>query len=570
MHDLPHRSWLSHYDPGVPASLAPYPDRTLVHYVADFARREPSRPALMFKGMTIGYGALDRSSDALALGLLRLGIQRGSRVAILLPNCPQFVVAEFAVWKARAIVVPMKPGYPEAWLQAALATHDVGTVITTTHLSDTIRRIQPHTAVSQVIVTDFDDDARLLAAPTIESPQHDGQAAVSNWHRFADVLRWDDSQSSVRPSVTSQDPAVLLLTPGASETPKAFLGSHGGYVMAGLQVRAWTASAFDPRRNVIFLTLQLHHGYPNVGVQGLAFVSGAALALVPNPRDVDDVLSTLRDVKPTFLNGVATLYTTLLSHPEVREGKVNFSSIKLCFSGGPGEFGDVMRRFEDVSGAHIIEGYSPIGTMMALCMNPVIGPSKAGSVGMPLPDVLVRVVDLDEGERDVPIGQIGEVCISAPQVLVSPTNPVDDRPATDTGAQPARWVRTGDLGHLDADGYLFVVDRKKDLIQTGARHVWPREVEEVLASHAAVAKVAVAGLPDPVAGETVAAWVVLRAGQDVSAEDLRMHCRGRLAPYKVPSTVSFRPSLPTAPGGQVLRRLLKAETAARPSAVTPA
>jgi long-chain acyl-CoA synthetase len=266
-------------------------------------------------------------------------------------------------------------------------------------------------------------------------------------------------------------------------------------------------------------------------------------------------------VKPAFFNGVPTLYVALLNHRDVQSGKVDFKSIKICFSGASALMADTKTRFEALTGGHIIEGYSLTEGMMALCINPVKGENKIGSVGMPLPDVRVRIFDGEEGTRPMPEGEVGEICFAAPQLMLGFLHrPEETRDALrdhiGEGAT-TRWLHTGDLGYLDKDGYLFIVDRKKDLIKTSGYQVWPREIEEVLSSHPAVQEVGVAGVPDEAKGEAVRAWVVLRKGQGASEADLRAFCRERLAPFKVPGKIEFRTELPKTMVGKILRRALR-------------
>jgi long-chain acyl-CoA synthetase len=317
--------------------------------------------------------------------------------------------------------------------------------------------------------------------------------------------------------------------------------------------------------DVHFLPLPMFHVYAHVGVQAYAIANHAAIALVPNPRDMADTLATIRHVKPTFFNGVPTLYNALLNQPDVQNGKVDFKSIRLCFSGASPLMAETKTRFETMTGGRIVEGYSLTEAMMALCANPVQGTKRLGSVGLPLPDVRVRIFDAEEGTRELPTGELGEIAISGLQLMVGYWNQPDETALVlqdhtdETGTH--RWLHTGDLGYLDADGYLFIVDRKKDLIKTSGYQVWPREIEEVIASHPAVSEVGVVGVPDPGKGEAVHAWVVVRGGESVSADALRAFCREKLAPYKVPAKVIFRSELPKTMVGKVLRRALREDRA---------
>ena len=561
----PSAPWLAHYDAGVPPTLAPYPDRTLLDYVSQAARERPDAPALLFKGAAISYSELERLSDACAGALTALGVARGDRVALLLPNCPQFVVAELGAWKIGAIVTPLSPIYTEHELEEALKDGEVETIVTLTRFYPLVKRVQPRTPLRRIIATNikeyFPPLLRVLFTLVRERRDGDRVALAREDHDLAKLLAAHRGSPPARAALAPGDPAVLLMSGGTTGTPKGVLGSPAAYTMTGLQIQAWTRSVLGVGDSVIMLPLPLFHVYADVGVQALALVTGNPIALVPNPRDLSDLLATIRRVKPAFFNGVPTLYIALLSHPDVQRGAVDFKSIKICFSGAAALMADTKRRFESLTGGRLVEGYSLTEGMMALCVNPVQGPNKVGSVGMPLPDVYVRIVDADEGTRALQAGEVGEICFSAPQLMLGFwKRPDETAEALRTHGEPdasRRWLHTGDLGYLDEDGYLFIVDRKKDLIKTSGFQVWPREVEEALTTHPAVAEAGVAGVPDDTKGEAVNAWVVLRAGQTTNEADLRAHCRQTLAPYKVPSRIEFRSELPKTMVGKVLRRALR-------------
>lgn len=557
--------WLANYDPGVPASLAPYPNRTILDYVADLATTKPNAPAFLFKGATVTWKQLERESDAFAAALSAQGVASGDRVGLLLPNCPQFFIAEFAAWKIGAIVAPLNPIYTDHELEGPLREHGIETIVTLTRFYDRIIRVRARTGIKRVIATNikeyFPPLLRLLFTLVREKRDGDRVTIAAGDLRYDEMLRAGRSLPLTRAVLTADDPAVLLMSGGTTGTPKGVLGRHAAYVMTGLQIEAWTASVLGKGDSVLLLPLPMFHVYANVGVQPLAIVTGNAIALVPNPRDMKDLLATIKRVRPKFLTGVPTLFVGMLNHPDVQAGKVDFSSIKICFSGAAALLAETKNRFEAITGGRIVEGYSLTEAMMALCVNPVAGQNKVGSVGMPLPDVAVRIYDSDDGLREMPTGEVGEICFSAAQLMVGFWNRPDEtagvlRDHID-GDGVRRWLHTGDLGYLDSDGYLFIVDRKKDLIKTSGYQVWPREVEEVLATHPAVAEVGVAGVPDPTKGEAVRAWVVLRQGQDATEADLRAFCRERLAPYKVPGRVEFRRDLPKTMVGKILRRALK-------------
>jgi long-chain acyl-CoA synthetase len=562
----PTAPWLDHYDPGVPRTLAPYPTRTLVDYLADAARDRSDRPAILFKGSTITWGALERLSDACACAFETLGIRRGDRIALLLPNCPQFLIAQFGAWKLGAIVAPLNPTYTERELEGPLGEHGIETIVTLTRFYARVKPLQGRTPLRHIIATNIKDHfpavLRLMFTIARETREGDRIDLAPGDHDFARLLRINDGRRPTRATLTAADPAVLLMSGGTTGTPKGALGAHRAYVFTGLQVKAWTESVLGGERDVILAPLPLFHVYANVGIQALALVNGNPVALVPNPRDLADLLATIRRVKPAFFNGVPTMYVALLNHPDVQSGKVDFKSIKICFSGAAALLADTKRRFESLTGGRIVEGYSLTEAMMALCVNPVDGPNKLGSVGMPLPDVHVRIFDAEEGNRPLPASEVGEIALSAPQLMSGFWNRPEEtaivlRDHAETPSLSRVWLHTGDLGYLDEDGYLFIVDRKKDLIKTSGYQVWPREIEEVLASHPAIAEVGVAGVTDPVKGEAVKAWVVLRAGQKATEAELRAFCRERVAPYKVPSRIEFRNDLPKTMVGKILRRALR-------------
>jgi long-chain acyl-CoA synthetase len=373
----PAAPWLAHYDSGVPATLAPYPNRTLIDYVADAARARPRSPALLFKGATISYAELDRLSDACASAFAALGITRGDRVGLLLPNCPQFFIAQFGAWKIGAIVAPLNPIYTEHELEGPLRDHGIETVLTLTRFYQRVKNVQARTGVRRVIATNikefFPPHLRVLFTLFRETRDGDRISLTPGDHDFAHLLLVNRGRTPGAAPPIAADPAVLLMSGGTTGTPKGVLGTHGAYVLAGLQINAWNASALRGSADVVFLPLPMFHVYGNVGVQSLSFINGCAMAIVPNPRDLADLLADVRRVKPTFFNGVPTLYIAMLNHPLVQQGKIDFKSIRICFSGAAPLLADTKSRFEALTGARIVEGYSLTEAMMALCINPAKG-----------------------------------------------------------------------------------------------------------------------------------------------------------------------------------------------------
>jgi long-chain acyl-CoA synthetase len=558
-------SWWRHYDPEVPASLAPYPAKTLVDYLRESALALPDSPAIFFKGTTLSHGDLNRLSDGFAASLVEAGIRKGDRIALVLPNCPQFLIAEIGAWKAGATVLPLNPLYTASELRGPLDAAGVEVVVTLTPFYGRLKEIQRELAVKRIIATSIKEylSPLLRVLFTLFKERQGGHRIElepgDRW--FQDCLRGGVELGARLPaSPTPEDPAIMLLSGGTTGTPKAVVGPHRCLVAAGLQLATWLHPPKGAPPDIALVPLPLFHVYACVGVQSHSIVSRTPMALVPNPRDIPDLLKTIKTVRPTLFSAVPALFIALLNHPQVRKRSVDFSSIRASFSGAAPLMAATKVHFEELTGGRIVEGYSLTEAMMACVVNPLNGTNKLGSVGVPLPDVEVAIVDAESGTRFLSSGETGEVVLRAPQLMAGYFgNPEESARALRTHDSGPPWLHTGDLGYLDDDSFLFIVDRQKDLIKTSGYQVWPREVEEVLAAHPCVQEVGVAGVPDELRGEVVMAWVVKRAGTNPTLEELRAHCRQNLAPYKSPVHVEFRESLPKTMAGKVLRRALAAE-----------
>jgi len=554
--------WLANYDDGVPSTLEPYPNRSLTEYLREGASRWPDRPALLFKGSTITYRKLEDESNALGAALSEMGVRRGDRVAICLPNCPQFLIAEFAAWKVGAIVSPFNPTYSEREMEEALRTTGAETVIVLNRFYGKVKSVQSRTSVKRIVATNIKEYLPWLLrfAYTLfkEKKEGDRIRVAGDDFRFARLLRRYRRSAPPSSATSLDDPAVILMSGGTTGTPKGVVGSHRGMVVAGHQLQAWLSPAMNEWTDTIMLPLPLFHVYGNTGVQSLAFINHNPIALIPNPRDFGDLLKEINQIKPAFICTVPTLLNGIMNHAMAREGKVDFTSIKLCFSGAAPLMAETKKRFEELTGGVIVEGYSLTEAQMAVVANPAQGEKKIGSVGMPLPDVHVEILDSSDGFTPIAPGEVGEIVISAPQLMRGYwQKPDETNEMLRTNDRGERRLYTGDLGYLDEDGYLFIVDRKKDLIKTCGFQVWPREIEEVISTHPAVAEVGVVGVPDDMRGEIVKAWVVLRADCALSPSDLKVYCRDRLAPYKIPAKYEFVADLPKTQIGKVLYRVLR-------------
>ncbi len=555
------RPWLAHYDPGVPATLGEYPRRTLLDYIDDGVRERPDHPALLFKGRAMSLGELDRESTAFASALSALGVTKGDRVATMLPNSPQFFIAELGAWKLGAILVPMNPIYNEEELVGPLTDTAPKVVVTLTPFYERVKAVQERSGVKVVIATSIKEyfPALLRTVFTLFSEKRLGHRVTLQpgdiWLQDLLAANRKTTRPAFRPS--PDDDCMILLSGGTTGTPKGVRVHHHGLVCTGLQAQAWFASEFRAWTDVYMLPLPMFHSYGACGVQSVCFIGHNPIALVPNPRDLNDTVKTFEKVRPTIFCGVPTLYNALLTHPDVKSGKANFGSLRACVSGAAPLMAETKRRFEAATGASIVEAYALTETLLAATINPIRGVQKLGSVGMPVPDVEVIIVDADDPMKILPAGEVGEICLYGPQIMRGYwNNPEETALMLRTGPDGRQWIYSADLGYMDEDGYVFIVDRKKDLIKPGGMQVWPREIEEVIQAHPSVAEVGVRGFPDDYKGEIAVAFVVLRQGASVTVEELREYCKKHLAFYKVPGKVVFRAELPKSLVGKVLRRML--------------
>jgi long-chain acyl-CoA synthetase len=558
------KTWLKSYDPGVSSTVGPYPGRTLLDYFADTVKQRPDQPMVLFKGTRLTYAEIARLSDAFAAALVELGVKRGDRLALILPNCPQFMIAELGAWKAGAIVVPLNPIYTEHELIGPLSDTGAETILTLTPFYARVKAIQSRTSLKRVIATNIKEYLppvlRLLF--TLVKEKKEGHRVTLQpgdlW--LSDLLKAQARAPRPNVAVGPDDPAVILMSGGTTGNPKGVIGLHRNYEATGLQLHAWLKPVANDWQDVFMVPLPLFHSFANVGVQSASLIGRYTLALIPNPRDLSDVLHTLGKVRPTYFSGVPTLFNALMNHPDVKAGKVDFSSVKIWISGAAALMAETKKRFEETTGGQIVEGYSLTEAMIAAALNPVRGAKKIGSVGIPVPDVEMRIADAETGEGSLPAGEVGEILIRAPQLMTGYwQNPDETAQVLQSHGEGGPWLHTGDLGYMDEDGYIFIVDRKKDLIKISGYQVWPREIEEVIATHPAVAEVGVAGVPDATKGEIAKAWVVLRSDASATESEIRAFCREKLAPYKVPAQVEFRKELPKSMVGKVLRRMLVAE-----------
>jgi long-chain acyl-CoA synthetase len=378
---------------------------------------------------------------------------------------------------------------------------------------------------------------------------------------FQDLLKKYKNSSRPDIEVKPSDPAVILFSGGTTGTPKGAVGTHGALVMTAMQINAWLSPSLEPWEDRVMLTMPLFHVFGCVGALGTAMMNHSSCVLVPNPRDLTDVVKSIKKYHPAFMPGVPTFYIGIMNHPLVKSGRVTLKSMKLCIVGAAPLMNEVKKRFESMTGGRLLEGYTMTECMQAATLNTVMGENKEGSVGLPLPDVIIRIADAETGEGSLKNGKLGEICFKAPNLMMGYWN----QPQETADMLRDGWLYSGDIGYLDEDGNLFLHSRKKEIIKTSGFQVWPREIEEVLHEHPAVMEAGVAGIPDKYQGESVKAWVVLNPGMTCSVEELKDHCRTKLAAYKIPKQIEIRGDLPKSQVGKILRRVLLEEERSKPS-----
>lgn len=557
MNDKP---WLAHYDKGVPHTID-YPNQPLFRFLEDAARKYPDRACTIFKGAVISYREMNALTDHMAAALVEMGVKKGDRVGIFMPNTPQFVVAYFGILKAGGAVVAVNPTYPVDEILKPVNDAGIEVMFTLSRFYNKITEVRKRSKLKRIIVSNiketFPPMLRLLFTLVREKKDGDRLAGLEDGDAWMqDLLKKHANSAKPNVEIAPEDTALFQYSGGTTGDPKGAIAMHKNVVANTLQMKAWFVTA-EEAKEVVLMGIPLFHVYGMVAGMNFGMTIGASLAMVPNARDLKDVLENISKYKATLFPGVPLLYNAINNHPDVKAGKYDLSSIKACISGSAALLPETKQEFERLTGGKVFEGYGMSETPTATHCNPLLGVNKIGSIGMPLPDVEVKLIDLDDGETEKPQGEIGEIVVRGPQVMKGYHNdPTGTRNALRQLKDGKVWLFTGDIGRMDEDGYFYIVDRKKELIKPGGFQVWPREVEEAIGAHPKVLEVGVAGIPDPNRGEAVKAWVVLKPGETMTEDELRAFCKEHLAPYKVPSHIEFRKELPKTTVGKILRREL--------------
>ncbi len=545
--------WARHYDQGVPLELN-YPEMPIFELFRQTIRQNPEKTALVYFGQNMTYAQLGRYAEQTASALRGLGVGRGYRAALLLPNCPQYIIAYYAILMAGGTVVPVNPLSTETELLHIFRDGQVGTVIGLDLLAGRLEAVRDKLLgeglLEHTFYTSLGEFMPLplrLLYPLRRQLAPEAKTRLAGCSRFASLL-----QSRLNPVIAQdtdirQDTAVLIYTGGTTGKPKGVMLSHYALVVNASQCAAWAQMSPSDRQLVV---LPVFHGFGMSVGMNASIISGASCVLLPR-FGAEEILKAVDRFRPTLFAGVPTMYIGLINHP--RLPRYNISSLRGCFVGAAPLAPEVKRRFEELTGSKLMEGYGLTEAVTAICANPYQGVNKTGSVGMPFPDTVISIRDLETGQAQLLPGEIGELALRCPEVMLGYYN----RPEETASALKQGWLFTGDLGYMDEDGYFYIVDRKKDMIISGGFNVYPREVEDVLYQHPAVSEACVIGIPDSYRGELVKAFISLKEGCCTSEAEVISFCRQHLLPYKVPSVVEICEELPKTAIGKILKRELR-------------
>ena len=546
--------WFKMYDKGVPHTID-YPAVPLYYFLEESARKYPDSPCTIFKGATITYREMNEITDRVAGGLAAMGVKKGDRVGMFLPNTPQFVMIYFGILKAGGVVVATNPLYTPPEIDHQVNDAGIEIMFVMSNFYKTIKKAQPKTKIKTLIVTNIKETLPpvLRALFTLAKEKKGGFRVTLEegdlW--FQDWLAKYKTEDRPKLDIGSDDTALFQYSGGTTGISKGAIAMHRNLVANTLQIKSWMLE-LNEGHEVVLMSIPLFHVYGMVAGMLFGMAAGASLVMVPNARDLHDNLENIKKYRPTIFPGVPTLYNAINNHPDVRAGKYDLSSIKACISGSAPLMRETKEKFEALSGGKVFEGFGLSEAPTATHCNPLLGENRTGSIGLPMSDVDAKIISLDDGVTEMPIGDIGELVIKGPQVFKGYHN----MPTETANALRDGWLYTGDIARMDEDGYFYIVDRKKELIKPGGFQVWPREVEEAISANPKVLEVGVAGIPDPHRGETVKAWVVVKPGETLDEAEVKAWCKERLAPFKVPTHVEFRTELPKTTVGKILRREL--------------
>jgi long-chain acyl-CoA synthetase len=540
------KHWLAAYGARILAEINPHAHRSVLDMLEGAMQRFADRPAFRCFGRTLTYADTDRLSREFAAYLQgRLGVKKGDRIAVMLPNIPAFALAMLGVVRAGAVQVNVNPLYTPRELEYQLNDAGVEIIIIFSGVSPALAEIIGKTAVKQVISVGLGDGT----GATLASPPVD--ARLANVVAFSDALIQGADLALTPVALCADDLLFLQYTGGTTGVSKGAALSHGNLVANTEQCKAFIPDALRPGQEVVVTALPLYHIFALM-VNFITFFSiGAENWLVPNPRDIESFCDTLKKSRLTVFTGVNTLFGAMAMRPSIKE--VDFTSLRVTIGGGATVLPTTSQKWKALTGKHILEGYGLSETSPILTLNPMTATSFSGTVGLPFPSTDIKLLDVDDME--VPLGQPGEICAKGPQVMKG----YWQKPEANAAAFTADgYFRTGDIGVFDDNGFLKIVDRKKDMIIVSGFNVYPNEVEAVAAACAGVAECACVGKPDEKTGEAVRLFVAKAAGATLTEDDVIAHCRRKLTAYKVPKEVRFLDALSKSNVGKILRKDLRA------------
>ncbi|GGG03338.1 AMP-binding protein [Paenibacillus abyssi] len=545
------KPWLLHYPKEVPPTYS-YPKQNLADFLIQSAEKYPGHKALHFLGKELTYAELLEGAYRFARVIRKLGVSRGDRVAIMLPNCPQLVMAYYGTLLAGGVVVMTNPLYVPRELEHQLKDSGAAVILTLDLLFKRVQSVVPATSVRHVIITSIKDylpfPKNLLYPLKVKK---DGMSREVNYgetvHSFLKLMR-AASGSPVHTEVDAEnDLALLQYTGGTTGVSKGVMLTHYNVIVNTVQNSLWSYKTKHGEERYL-AALPFFHVFGLTVLMNQAVMLAGTLLLIPK-FEVDQILQVIDKMKPTVFPGAPTMYIALINHPDIH--KYDLSSINICVSGAAPLPQEVQTRFEEITGGRLIEGYGLTESSPVTHANNIWENRKLGSIGIPFPDTEAKIVHPETGE-ELPVGEIGELAVHGPQIMKGYWNNLAETNRTLRGG----WLHTGDMARMDEDGYFYIMDRMKDIIIAGGYNIYPREIEEVLFEHPGIEEAAVMGVPDKYRGETVKAFVVLKGGASVTETELEKWCRERLAAYKVPHLYEFRDSLPKTLAGKVLRRKL--------------
>jgi long-chain acyl-CoA synthetase len=548
------KTWHRFYDEGVPFDIDP-PQDPIFACLERSAQAFPHVTATEFIGARLTYQQLADQVKRFAASLSQLGVEPGDRVAIMLPNCPQTIIAYYAILRIGGVAVMTNPMYVERELGHQLRDAGAKVLVGLDHLYPRIDRVWKDTAIKQLVITSIRDYLPFplnFLYPFKAKKQNLNMKVPygGSIHSFKRLVK-DSPGNPPRPEVAVNDLALLQYTGATTGVAKGVMLTHGNLVANFMQISAWLPTLNCGEERFICV-LPFFHVFGMTTAMNWPIYLAATMTLLPR-FETKDFLKTINKSRPTIALLVPTIFTALINYPEI--SKYNLSSINYVVSGSAPLPVEIMNRFEKLTGSVILEGYGLTEASPVTHVNPVKSKRKAGSIGIALPSTDARIVDLETGTEEQQVGQPGELVIKGPQVMKGYWNMDEETAKTIKDG----WLHTGDIAHMDEDGYVFIIDRKKDMIIAGGYNIYPRDIDEVLYEHPKIADAVTIGVPDEYRGETVKIFVVVKPGETLTEEEVMAHCKERLASYKVPRLVEFRDELPKTMVGKVLRKELRSE-----------